>query len=267
MLVAFLATALWATATGLCDDGQSYDLVIRGGKIVDGTGNPWMYGDVAIRGDRIVAVGRVPKGDANREIDAKGLVVAPGFIDIHSHSDFVLFEDGDAQSKIRQGVTTDVIGEGSSAGPFQGKLTPRQVSVAGQPAEIKSLGDYFDAIDRLGVSINVASYVGFGQVWECVMGQDHRRPTDAELAEMKRLVTEAMRDGARGLSSQLMMPPGSLATTDDVVALAGAVREFGGIYSSHIRNEGLGVFDSVRAATTTWPASSRPGPTKAAANA
>src|SRR5262245_35661436 len=103
-------------------DGPEYDLLIRNGKIVDGTGNPWYFGDVAIRGDRLVAVGRVQAGKAKREIDARGLVVAPGFIDIHSHSDYLLLEDGKAQSKIRQGVTTEVLGEGQSAGPFKGKL-------------------------------------------------------------------------------------------------------------------------------------------------
>src|SRR6516164_1730051 len=102
----------------------AYDLVIRNGKIVDGTGNPWFFGDVAARGDRIVAVGRVPPGNAGREIDAKGLVVAPGFIDMHSHSDYLLLEDGNAQSKVRQGVTTEVLGEGRSAGPYLGQLPP-----------------------------------------------------------------------------------------------------------------------------------------------
>src|SRR5205807_110158 len=102
----------------------AYDLLIRNGTIVDGSGNPWFRGDAAIRGDHIIAIGRVPPGTARREIDAKGLVVAPGFIDMHSHSDYVLLEDGNAQSKIRQGVTTEVLGEGQSAGPFQGKLNP-----------------------------------------------------------------------------------------------------------------------------------------------
>src|SRR2546429_4472466 len=108
--------------------GPEYDLIIRGGKIVDGSGNPWFYGDVAAKGDRIAALGRVA-GDAKRVIDASGLVVAPGFIDMHSHSDWTLLEDGNAQSKIHQGVTTEVIGESSSAGPFKGKLKPRSVSV------------------------------------------------------------------------------------------------------------------------------------------
>lgn len=227
---------------------EPYDLVIRNGRVVDGTGNPWFHGDVAVRGDRMIAVGRIPNATAKREIDAKGLVVAPGFIDMHSHSDFVLFEDGDAQSKIRQGVTTDVLGESGSAGPFVKQLPPHVVNIKGEKVELRTMRDYFDAIDRAGVSINVASYVGLGQVWECVMGRSHRRPTVEEFAEMKSLISQAMQDGAFGLSSMLMMPPGSLATTDDIVELCKVVREHGGIYSSHIRNEGLGVFDSVKEA-------------------
>src|SRR2546428_2838855 len=125
-----------------------YELLIRNGKIVDGSGNPWFYGDVAVRGDRIVAVGRVPLAPAKRELDARGLIVAPGFIDMHSHSDFLLLEDGNAQSKIRQGVTTEVLGEGSSAGPYQGKLTARRLSADGSPAQWSTMGGYFEAIER-----------------------------------------------------------------------------------------------------------------------
>src|SRR5215472_2665757 len=124
-----------------------YDLLIRNGRIVDGTGNPWFKGDVAVRGDRIVAVGRVLAGAARREIDARGLVVAPGFIDMHSHSDYVLLEDGDAQSKVRQGVTTEVLGEGQSAGPYKGKLSPRRAKVRGKEQTWDTLGGYFDTLE------------------------------------------------------------------------------------------------------------------------
>ena len=225
----------------------NYDLLIRGGKIVDGSGNPWFQGDVAIKGDRIVAIGRVP-GNARRVIDADGLVIAPGFIDMHSHSDWVLLEDGNAQSKIRQGVTTEVIGESSSAGPFQGKLKPRSVAVKNKPVEIRRLRDYFAAIERAGIAVNVASYVGEGTVWECVMGSSFERPSPTQLQQMKDLVGEAMKDGAFGLSTALMMPPSSLATTDDLIQLCKVVREYGGIYSTHMRDEGLGVFNSVKEA-------------------
>jgi len=223
-----------------------YDVVIRNGRIVDGTGNPWFYGDVGVRGERIATIGRVPAGAAKREIDAKGLVVAPGFIDMHSHSDWVLIEDGDAQSKIRQGVTTEVLGEGTSAGPWKGKLVPHRVAVSNRTAMIITLDDYFKTVEESRIAVNIASYVGIGNVWEAVMGQSFERPTAEQLDKMKALVREAMADGAFGLSSQVMMPPGSLATTDDIIALCEAVREYGGIYATHVRNEGLGVFDSIK---------------------
>jgi N-acyl-D-amino-acid deacylase len=226
---------------------EPYDLVIRHGQIVDGTGNPWFIGDLAIRGDRIVAVGSIPPLAAKREIDATGLTVAPGFIDMHSHSDFLLFEDGHAQSKIRQGVTTEVLGEGGSAGPFQQKLGARSVTVRGEAVMITRLSEYFSAVERSGISVNIVSYVGLDNVWQSVMGQAFDRPTAVQLKQMKELVTQAMEDGAIGLSSQLMMPPGSLATTDEIVELCrDAVRPAGGLFSSHNRNEGIRVFDSIK---------------------
>jgi len=241
------ALALWACTAAACADDTptQFDLILRGGRIVDGTGNPWFVGDIAVRNDRIVAIGARVTGEAERVIEADGLTVAPGFIDIHSHSDFPLLTDGHAHSKIRQGVTTEILGEGSSAGPYEGKLAAPGVTVGGDVERWHRLGDYFDLVERRGIAVNVASYVGIGNVWRCVMGESFERPTSEQIAEMQRLVREAMEDGALGLSSQVMMPPGSLATTDDIVALAEAVRPFGGIYSTHIRNEGTGVFESV----------------------
>ena len=237
-----------AAGVSAADENAGYDLLIRGGKIVDGTGNPWFYGDVAIAGDRIVAVGRVPNKPAKREIDATGLAVAPGFIDMHSHSDFLLLEDGDAQSKIRQGVTTEVLGEGNSAGPYQGRLSPPRVTIDGEQVSWSRLGGYFEVVERAGIATNVCSYVGLNNVWQSVMGNSFERPTPEQFQRMKELVEEAMRDGAMGLSSQVMMPPGSLATTDDIVELCKAVQSYGGIYSTHIRNEGTGVFESIKEA-------------------
>src|SRR5213593_4596200 len=226
---------------------SEYDLLIQHGRIIDGSGNPWFYGDVAVKADRIVALGRIT-GEAKRTIDATGLVVAPGFIDMHSHSDWTLLEDGNAQSKIRQGVTTEVLGESGSVGPFKGKLVPRPVSVGNQPAYIRTIAEYFAAIERSGVSVNVATYVGQGNIWQCVMGNSFARPDSAAFQRMKELVAEAMNEGAFGLSTALMMPPSSLATTEDLIELCKVVREHGGIYSTHIRDEGLGVFDSVKEA-------------------
>jgi len=225
-----------------------YDLVIRGGRIVDGTGNPWFTADVAIRGERIVAVGKLAGAQGNREIDATGLVVAPGFIDMHSHSDLLLLEDGHAQSKIRQGVTTEILGEGSSAGPYKGKLDPQKVTVGGKELTWTTLGGYVKALEESQTAVNVASYVGLDNVWQGAMGKSFERPTPAQFDEMKSLLDEAMRDGAFGLSTMLAMPPGSLATTDDLVELSNVVAKHGGIYSTHNRNEGSGVFDAIREA-------------------
>ncbi len=245
-LLASLAVICCAERSAAAD--PPYDLVIRHGKIVDGSGNPWFYGDVAVRGDRLVAVGRVPEGAAWRDIDASGLIVAPGFIDMHSHSDFVLLEDGHAQSKIRQGVTTEVLGEGASAGPYQGELPPRRIVVAGTPRRWTTLGGYFETVQRAGISVNIASYVGLDNVWQCVMGKSFERPTAEQRQRMAALVEEAMKEGASGLSSMLAMPPGSLATTDEIVELCKPVARHGGIYSSHIRNEGTNVVESVKEA-------------------
>jgi N-acyl-D-aspartate/D-glutamate deacylase len=243
----FLLFLLLLAGLNVLCGAEPFDLVIRNGRIMDGTGNPWFEGDVGIRGDRIAAIGRV-SGDARREIDARGLIVAPGFIDIHSHSDWLLLEDGGAPSKSRQGVTTEVLGEGGSAGPAKGKLVARPVSIRNQPAQIRTLAEYFEAVERSGVAVNVASYIGAGSVWQCVMGQSFESPSAEQLQQMAELVDEGMRDGAMGLSTALIMPPGSLATTDHLVALCRVVRKYGGIYSSHIRDEGLGVFDSVKEA-------------------
>ncbi len=227
---------------------EDYDLVLRGGRVADGSGNPWFYGDVAIQGDRITAVGRIPAGTSDREIDVKGLVVAPGFIDMHSHSDYLLLEDGNAQSKIRQGVTTEILGEGNSGGPYSGRLPEYTMSARGRNYRWSTLGEYFTTIEQAGVSTNVASYVGLNNIWRCVLGDSFDRPTEEQLQDMEALVEQAMNDGALGLSSQVMMPPGSLATTDDLVRLCKVVAKFGGIYSTHIRNEGTEVFASVREA-------------------
>lgn len=219
---------------------ERYDLLIRGATVVDGTGRRAFTGDVALRGGRIEAVGPVP-GEAKRVIDARGRVLAPGFIDIHSHSDWLLFEDGRAQSKIRQGVTTEVLGEHTSGGPYLGKHPPLRPG-------IRTLGDYLAAVERSGISVNVASYVSQGNIWRCVMGESHERPSPAQIEEMKALVAQAMEDGAWGLSIMVAEPPGLVATTDDIVELAKVAARYGGIYSTHIRNEGTGVLDAVREA-------------------
>jgi N-acyl-D-aspartate/D-glutamate deacylase len=228
---------------------DAYDILIRGGTIVDGTGNPSFEGDVAIKGGRIAAMGKLDSGTtAKRTIDARGLVVAPGFVDIHSHSDMTVFEDGDAQSKIRQGVTTEILGEETSGGPSQGKLAPKAVSYHGATRTWTTFGGYLDALDSQGISVNAASYVGLGTLLDCVQGGSIDRPDRAQLEAIKHLLDQAMQQGALGLSTMLASARELAVTTDDLVELCKVVERHGGLYSSHIRNEGMGVMDAVKEA-------------------
>jgi N-acyl-D-amino-acid deacylase len=219
-----------------------YDLLITGGHIIDGSGSPWYEGDVAVKDGRIAAVGRLVHPTARKVIDATGMAVAPGFIDLHSHSDYSLLIDGKGQSKIRQGVTTEIIGEDASAGPF---TSPSQMDVSKSPRppgfrrNWETLGQYFEVLQKSGISLNVASYVGAGQVWMDVVGNVSRRPTAEEMQKMKDLVAQAMQQGAVGLSSGLAYAPNMFETTDDLIQLASVAARFGGIYTSHIRSEGV----------------------------
>ena len=226
-----------------------FDLIIRNGNVVDGSGELWFPADVAVKGDTIVKVGRLDETElsAKQTIDARGLTVAPGFIDIHSHSDYSLLVDGTAQSKIRQGVTTEVLGEAPSAGPLKGKAT-KDLSHYGLKADWKTLGEYFARLQKNGMSVNVASYVGATQIRSCVLGDESRAPTAAETEEMKQLAVEAMQDGAMGLSSSLIVPPDTYLDTRQLTALASAVKPFGGIYSTHMRSEGQAIFEAIREA-------------------
>lgn len=203
-----------------------YDLLITGGTVVDGTGAPSYAADVAVRGDRIVRVSRqrIDRAAAHRAFDAAGKIVAPGFIDMHAHLDPIL-ELPDAESHVRQGVTTALGGpDGGGPWPF---------------------GPYLDSIEALGVGMNVAFLVGHNTVRRTVMGMEDRAPTPGELARMRAMVLEAMDEGAWGLSTGLKYLPGAFSETDEVVALAQAAAESGGIYTSHLREEGLGLLDGV----------------------
>ena len=233
-LVCMLASHQWAQQA-------EYDLLIVGGHILDGSGSPWFEGSVAVKDGKIIDVGRLPKAAARRVIDATGLVVAPGFIDLHSHSDYTLLVDGSAQSKIRQGVTTEIIGESSSAGPVLGPDAAefdKTLQPLGLQRDWTTLGEYFARLERQGISVNIASHVGSGQVRGCVLGNVNRAPTAEELEKMKGLVEQAMREGAIGLSSGLIYPPNMFATTAELVELAKVAAAYGGIYATHIRGEG-----------------------------
>ncbi|HXW89513.1 MAG TPA: D-aminoacylase [Terriglobales bacterium] len=217
-----------------------YDIVIVNGHILDGTGSPWYQGSLAIRNSKIADIGRIGNVVAKRTIDAMGMVVAPGFIDLHSHSDFTLLVDGKAESKIRQGVTTEIIGEHTSAGPVLGAAIERldaTLAVMGLKRSWTTLGEYFSVLQKHGMAVNIASYVGSGQVRLDVIGNVNRPPTPAELDTMKQLIDQAMRDGAIGLSSGLIYTPNAFAKTDELIELAKVAGRYGGIYTSHIRDE------------------------------
>ena len=216
----------FAAPPGMPAAGQDLDLVIRGGRLVDGTGGPWVRADVAVKGDTIVAVRPRIDAVARRTIDATGRVIAPGFVDIHTHARHGLFEAPAAENYVRQGVTTLVEGQdGSSPLP---------------------LGAFLDRVAALRTAVNVASLVGHGSVREAVMGRGDRAPSAAELARMEDLVREAMREGAFGLSTGLFYVPGTFARTDEVIALARVAGVMGGIHVSHMRDEAGGVVASVR---------------------
>ncbi len=207
--------------------GPDFDLLVRHGRIVDGTGNPSFMGDLGIRGGRVVALGHLPGRTATRTLDARGLVVAPGFVDMHNHSDNSLLVDGDAYSMIYQGVTSVILGEGGSAAPS---------------AEFATFRDYFAKLMAQGISLNVGTYVGSSQIWTRVHGDRGGPPSRTELDKMRAAVKQAMLDGALGVASSLSGPPGSWIDTDTLVAMCEAAAPYGGIYSTHMRHEGLEVF-------------------------
>jgi N-acyl-D-amino-acid deacylase len=230
---------------------STYDLAITNAHIVDGSGSPWYEGSVAINGSSIAAIGRLGAVAAKRTIDAHGQVVAPGFIDLHSHSDFALLVDGKAESKIRQGVTTEILGESESAGPVLGPAADpfdKELATMGLKRDWSTLGEYFTRVQKHGTAVNIASYVGSGQVRLDVMGNVNRAPTPEELNQMKSLVDQAMRDGAIGLASGLIYPPNAFAKTDELIALAKVAAQYGGIYTSHIRDEGNGEKEAIEEA-------------------
>ena len=223
-----------------------YDLVITGGSVLNGDGTPAVSTDIGIRDGHIASIGNLKTAPARRRIDASGLTVAPGFIDMHNHSDYTILIEPKSESMIRQGVTTMVIGESRSAGPVKAGVNDDPRSLPdGATVDWTTLGGYFAKLERQHMATNIASYVGEEQVWTYVKGYRQSPATPAELDAMKKLIAQAMEEGAMGLSTALLEPPSSLATTANLIELAAVAKQYGGIYSSHIRDEGEGVFQAI----------------------
>jgi len=217
-----------------------YDLVIRNGKIVDGSGSAGYPGDIAIKDDRIAKIGNLSQATATRTIDARGLVIAPGFIDMLGQSETYLLIDPRAMSKVMMGVTTEITGEGESIAPINERQIKEQEDFLKRfnlTIDWRTLDQYFKRLDKQGSGVNLGTFVGATQVREYVIGYDDRAPTAQELEQMKKLVTEAMRDGALGLSTSLQYVPARFAKTDELVELAKIAHQYGGIYATHQRSE------------------------------
>jgi len=227
----------------------AFDIILAGGRIVDGTGAPWFRGDVGLKGDRIAAMGDLSAASAGRRIDAAGLVVAPGFIDMLGQSELCVLIDNRAASKITQGVTTEVTGEGTSIAPVTERMVAEAAPVYkafGLVEDWRTLGEYFRRLEeRAHPAINVATFVGAGGLRNAVVGEEDRRATPAELERMTALVAQAMEQGALGLSSSLQYMPDRFADTDELVALASVAARYGGVYLTHQRSEGNRIFPSL----------------------
>ena len=234
-----LCSSMLLSAT-VAAQAPAYDLIIRGGTLYDGSGQPPVVGDVAIKDDRIVAVGKVA-GTAKSEVQAKGMAVAPGFINMLSWATESLIVDPKSQSDVRQGVTLEVMGEGWSMGPLSPTMKAQETERQGDlkfPIEWTSLGDYLSYLEKRGVSTNVASFVGAATVRVHELGEGDVDPTPAQLNRMRALVRQAMNEGAMGVGSSLIYAPGSYAETDELVALTSEAAKCGGMYISHMRSEG-----------------------------
>jgi N-acyl-D-amino-acid deacylase len=233
-----IATAIYMTPP---DQPTPFDVIIKNGRILDGSGGPWYAADIGIRGDRIAAIGRLDGARAKKVIDASDRIVSPGFIDMLGQSETALLIDNRSLSKLAQGITTEITGEGGSAAPQNEKtLAPQKPYLDHYHLTVdwKTLDGYFRRLEKDGTPLNLGTYVGAAQVREAVIGDDDRAPTPAELEQMKSLVAQAMQDGALGISTALIYPPGHYAKTDELIELAKVAAQYGGIYASHMRSEG-----------------------------
>ena len=239
--------AMCVVAVG-CGSPDQYDVVLRNGMIYDGSGGEPYVGDVAFSGDVIAALGNIGEATGRTEIDVSGLAVSPGFVNMMSWANESLIEDGRSQSDIRQGVTLEIMGEGSSMGPLNDAMKAGMLESQGDihyGVEWTTLAQYLEYLERRGISPNVASFIGAATPREYVIGQDDRPPTPEELDQMKTLVRQAMEDGALGVASSLIYPPGSFADTDELIALSKVAAEYDGMYISHMRDEGANMLGAV----------------------
>ena len=247
-MLRFLICSVSLALLSACSTPQEYDIVIRNGTLYDGSGAAPFQGDLAIEGDTIAAVGSLGEARGRTEIDAEGLAVAPGFINMLSWATESLIEDGRSQSGIRQGVTLEVFGEGSSMGPLSESMKEEMLK---QQGDIQfnipwaTLSEYLQHLVDRGVSPNVASFVGATTVREHVIGYDDRPPSPEEMEQMRSLVGEAMEQGALGVGSALIYAPGSFASTEELTELARVAAEYGGMYISHLRSEGDRLLEAV----------------------
>ena len=230
-----------------CNEKEKYDTIIRNGMIYDGNGGEPFKGDIGINADTIAFIGDLSKASAKNEIDAKGTVVAPGFINMMGHSEESLIQDGRGQSDIKQGVTTEIFTE-FSMGPLNSKMKKKQKDGQGDikyDVEWNTLGEYMNFLEKKGISPNIASFVGTGAVREYVIGEDNVAPGPSQLDSMKLLIRQAMEEGALGVTNALIYPVDFFAKTDELIALSKEASKYGGTYTSHMRSEGNKLFEAV----------------------
>ncbi len=248
LLVLFLFNAFPELARAQEKPPAAYDIVITNGRIIDGSGSPWYSGDIGIRDGRIAAIGNLAAAQRARAIDAHGMVVAPGFIDMLGQSELTVLVDPRLPSKIFQGITTEITGEGSSVAPLNDALIRygrETFDYYGITPDWRTFREYFSRLEKQHAGINIASYVGATQVRAMVLGPDDVQPTPAQLEQMKELVRQAMRDGAVGVSTSLEYPPAPYARTEELIALAQQASTAGGIYATHMRNESDAILPAI----------------------
>jgi len=249
LLVIFgLLVCSYSLLPATSESSQGFDIVITNGHIIDGTGSPWYSGDLGIWDGKIVAIGNLAAAPRQRTIDARGMVVAPGFIDMLGQSELTILVDPRLPSKIFQGITTEITGEGGSAAPLNDAMIQADRSSYEHlkiTPDWRTLRQYFVRLEKQGMGINLATYIGATQVRRMVLGDADLQPTAQQLEQMKALVRDAMKDGAVGVSTSLEYAPAPYAKTEELIALAGEASKFGGIYATHMRNEGDAVLTAI----------------------